>query len=72
MFDIKPFWQSTTIWGGVTMLLPTLLGFIGVDLSETEVAALPMHLDAIIEVVGFVAVILGRLTAKRVIGLSKA
>ena len=59
--------KSITAWGGIVMILPTVLKLFGIDVSPAEVqtgwdSAMAV-VSAVSEFVGFVMVIVGRLRA---------
>jgi len=70
MTETKPFWQSKTLWGGVIMILPTVLAFLGVDLTTEETAQIGSVVESIVEAVGFIFVIIGRIGAAKAIGVT--
>ena len=69
----KPWYLSKTIWGAIVMLLATVLRGMGVlDLSQEEqdktVEMIYNSTFAVSELIGFVLVLWGRVTAKTTIG----
>ena len=57
--------QSKTIWGGVAMLLPTILGMFGVNVSEGDLLAV---LESGSQLVGAILVVWGRMGKMKEIG----
>jgi hypothetical protein len=69
----KSIFQSKTIWGGIIMILPTILSFTGIDISPAEVTTGVGYIEAVVtnaaELIGFAMVIWGRFTAKTPVAL---
>lgn len=65
--DTKNILKSLTAWGGIVMILPTILKLFGIDVTPAEVQSGWDMLMALInngvEFVGFIMVIVGRLRA---------
>lgn len=63
----KSIFASKTIWGGIAMILPTILSLIGFDISAGEVQTgtdMVMNLvEKGLEFFGFIMVIIGRFKA---------
>lgn len=78
MDKTKSILKSLTAWGGVVMVLPTILKFIGVEASGAEVQSIWDAVMATInsgsEAVGLIMVLVGRFRAGGVhfLGLGKA
>tara|TARA_R110002020_G_scaffold18931_6_gene65450 strand:+ start:1242 stop:1448 length:207 start_codon:yes stop_codon:yes gene_type:complete len=68
MTDIKPWWQSKTLWGAIVTLGSASLGLAGLDLGETDREALIELLTSLGAALGGVIAIFGRVTAKSRIG----
>ena len=68
MTDIKPWWQSKTLWGAIVTLGSAALGLAGLDLGETDREALIELLTSLGAALGGVIAIFGRVTAKSRIG----
>ena len=68
MTDIKPWWQSKTLWGAIVPLGSASLGLAGLDLGETDREALIELLTSLGAALGGVIAIFGRVTAKSRIG----
>ena len=65
MTDIKPWWQSRTLWGAVVTIVSAILGLAGVELGEADRGSLVELLASLGAAVGGVIAILGRLQAKQ-------
>lgn len=67
--EMKKWYLSKTIWGGVLMAAGVIAGFFGVEIDETtqeEVAAkIPEIIEYVSGAVGFILVIWGRITASK-------
>ncbi|WP_375588895.1 hypothetical protein ABWH89_18110 [Hoeflea alexandrii] len=68
MTDIKPWWQSKTLWGAFVAIASSALGLTGFELGETDREALTGLLTSFGAVVGGIIAIVGRLKAKSRIG----
>jgi hypothetical protein len=68
MTDIKPWWQSKTLWGGIVTLGSAALGLAGLDLGDADREALIELLTSLGAAIGGVIAIFGRITAKNRIG----
>lgn len=60
MIDYKGALQSLTVWAGAIV---TILGFVGIVTSETDIRQIAEHADAIIQAVLGIMVIFGRIRA---------
>lgn len=66
--ETKSFLKSKTLWGGLIMILGFVLKLFGIELwSEGEQEAI---VQGVIQVVGFILVVWGRVTAKTSIGVT--
>lgn len=69
--DFKSVFASKTIWGAIVMIVPTILGLFGITAAESAQAV--NHVTTIVshgvELVGFVMVLWGRLTATKALKL---
>lgn len=63
MNETKPFWASTTFWGGLIAVLAGLSGLFGIDPANLPSA------DEVVGVIGGVLAIVGRFTAKTALRL---
>lgn len=63
MEDTKHFLASKTFWGGLIAVVAGLAGFLGIEPQQLPSA------DEIVAVIGGVIAIVGRFTAKSVIGV---
>ena len=68
MTDIKPWWQSKTLWGAIMTIGSAALGLAGLELGETDREALIELLTSLGAVIGGVIAIFGRITARSRIG----
>lgn len=68
MTDIKPWWQSKTLWGAIVTIGSAALGLAGLELGETDREALIELLTSLGAAIGGVIAIFGRVTAKSRIG----
>jgi hypothetical protein len=68
MTDIKPWWQSKTLWGASVTIASATLGLLGYDLAETDREALTGLLTSLGAALGGVIAIVGRFKAKNRIG----
>ena len=68
MIDIKPWWQSRTLWGAVVTIVSATLGLLGYDLAEADREALSGALTSLGAALGGLIAIVGRLKATNRIG----
>ena len=68
MTDIKPWWQSKTLWGALVTIGSAALGLAGLELGETDREALIDLLTSLGAAIGGVIAIFGRITARSRIG----
>ncbi|MGJ8570608.1 MAG: hypothetical protein ACSHXI_07905 [Hoeflea sp.] len=68
MTDIKPWWQSRTLWGAIVTIASATLGLLGSDIAETDREALTGLLTSLGAALGGLIAIVGRLKAKNRIG----
>ncbi|MEP3439041.1 MAG: hypothetical protein ABJN75_20010 [Hoeflea sp.] len=68
MTDIKPWWQSRTLWGAIVTLGSAALGLAGLDLGDADREALIELMTSLGAAIGGVIAIFGRITAKNRIG----
>ncbi|MEQ9490864.1 MAG: hypothetical protein RIM72_17930 [Alphaproteobacteria bacterium] len=68
MTDIKPWWQSKTLWGAIVTIGSAVLGLAGLDLGETDREALTGLLTSLGAAIGGMIAIFGRIKAKNRIG----
>ncbi|VVT18483.1 hypothetical protein [Hoeflea sp. EC-HK425] len=68
MTDIKPWWQSKTLWGAIVTIGSAVLGLTGLDLGETDREALTGLLTSLGAAIGGMIAIFGRIKAKNRIG----
>ena len=68
MTDIKPWWQSRTLWGAIVTIVSAGLGLAGLDLGDADREALIGLLTSLGAAAGGVIAIVGRITAKDRIG----
>ena len=68
MTDIKPWWQSKTLWGAIVTIASAALGLAGLELGDVDREALTELLTTLGAGFGGVIAIVGRITAKNRIG----
>ena len=68
MTDMKPWWQSKTLWGAIVTITSATLGFAGLELGEADAEALTGLLTSLGAAIGGIIAIVGRLKAKSRIG----
>jgi hypothetical protein len=68
MTDIKPWWQSKTLWGAIVTLGSAAFGLAGLDVLDTDREALIELLTSLGAAIGGLIAIFGRITAKNRIG----
>ena len=68
MTDIKPWWQSKTLWGAIVTVASVALGLAGLELGEADAEALTGLLTSLGAALGGIIAIVGRLKAKSRIG----
>ncbi|MDP3523291.1 MAG: hypothetical protein Q8S27_01840 [Hoeflea sp.] len=68
MTDIKPWWQSKTLWGALVTLGSAALGLAGLDMGDADREALVELLTSLGAAIGGVIAIFGRIAARSRIG----
>ncbi|WP_417417477.1 hypothetical protein [Hoeflea sp.] len=68
MTDMKPWWQSKTLWGAVVTIVSAVLGLTGLDIAEADREALTGLLTSLGAGLGGVIAIMGRIRARNRIG----
>ncbi|MDP2121747.1 MAG: hypothetical protein Q8K28_17765 [Hoeflea sp.] len=68
MTDIKPWWQSKTLWGALVTLGSAALGLAGLDMGDADRDALIDLLTSLGAAIGGVIAIFGRIAARSRIG----
>ena len=68
MTDIKPWWQSKTLWGAIVTIAASALNLAGVDFGDADREGLVELLTTLGAAAGGVIAIVGRITAKSRIG----
>ncbi|SOE17460.1 hypothetical protein SAMN05877838_2359 [Hoeflea halophila] len=68
MIDIKPWWQSKTLWGAIVTIGSAALGLLGYELGDADREALTGLLTSLGAALGGVIAIIGRIQAKDRIG----
>ncbi len=68
MTDIKPWWQSKTLWGAIVTIGSAALGLAGLDLGDADREALVELLTSLGAAVGGLIAIVGRIAARDRIG----
>jgi protein-S-isoprenylcysteine O-methyltransferase Ste14 len=65
MNEMKPWYQSRSIWGGIVALAAAIAGLFGVSLDAATHEALAAALTSAAAAIGAVVAILGRLAAQK-------
>ena len=68
MTDMKPWWQSKTLWGAIVTIASATLGLAGLELGDVDAEALTGLLTSLGAAIGGIIAIVGRLKAKSRIG----
>lgn len=68
MTDMKPWWQSKTLWGAIVAIVSSALGLAGFELGDMDAEALTGLLTSLGAAIGGIIAIVGRLKAKSRIG----
>ena len=68
MTDIKPWWQSKTLWGAIVTITSAALGLAGLDLGDADRETLVELLTSLGAAFGGVIAFVGRISAKNRIG----
>lgn len=68
MTDIKPWWQSKTLWGAIVAIASSALGLAGLEFGEADAQALTSLLTSLGAALGGIIAIVGRLKARSRIG----
>ena len=68
MTDMKPWWQSKTLWGAIVAIASSALGLAGLELGEADAETLTGLLTSLGAAIGGIVAIVGRLKAKSRIG----
>lgn len=68
MTDMKPWWQSKTLWGAIVTIASSILGLAGLELGDADAEALTGLLTSLGAAIGGIIAIVGRLKAKSRIG----
>ena len=69
MNETKSVWTSKTIWGGLVALAANLMRQFGFEISPDMEAELTNTVLQLVEYVGILLVLVGRLTAKKTVTL---
>jgi hypothetical protein len=70
MNDVKPWYSSATVWGGLIAVGSSLGGIAGYQVSPADQAATIAHVTTIASAAGGLLAIWGRLRASKLIGKS--
>jgi uncharacterized membrane protein len=65
MNEMKPWYQSRSIWGGIVALAAAIAGVFGAPLDAATHEALATALTSAAAAIGAVVAILGRLAAEK-------
>jgi hypothetical protein len=68
MLEMKPWYQSKTVWGALIAIAAPLLGHAGLQVGGTEQAEIADALTAFAGTVGGLLALYGRLTATKGVG----
>jgi hypothetical protein len=68
MLDMKPWYQSKTVWGALIAIAAPLLGRAGLEVGGAEQAEIAEALTTLAGTVGGLLALYGRLTATKGVG----
>jgi hypothetical protein len=68
MTNIKPWWQSKTMWGAIMTIASATLGVLGYDIGDAEREAMTGVLTSLGAAIGGLVAIIGRIKARNRIG----
>lgn len=68
MLDVKPWYQSKTVWGALIAISAPLLGRAGLEVGGAEQAQIADALTTLAGTVGGLLALYGRLTATKGVG----
>ena len=68
MTDMKPWWQSKTLWCAIVAIASSVLGLAGLELGAADAETLTGLLTSLGAAIGGFVAIVGRLKAKSRIG----
>ncbi|SIQ49034.1 hypothetical protein SAMN05880561_103184 [Rhizobium sp. RU33A] len=68
MLEMKPWYQSKTVWGALIAIAAPLLGRAGLELGGNEQAEIAEALTTLAGTVGGLLALYGRLTATKGVG----
>jgi hypothetical protein len=68
MLDVKPWYQSKTVWGALIAIASPLLGRAGLEVGGAEQAEIADALTTLAGTVGGLLALYGRLTATKGVG----
>lgn len=68
MLEMKPWYQSKTVWGALIAIAAPLLGRAGLELGGTEQAEIAEALTTLAGTIGGLLALYGRLTATKGVG----
>lgn len=68
MTDMKPWWQSKTLWGAIVAIASSVFGLAGLEFGEADAEVLTGLLTSLGVALGGIIAIVGRLKAKSRIG----
>jgi hypothetical protein len=68
MLEMKPWYQSKTVWGALIAIAAPLLGRAGLELGGAEQAEIADALTTLAGTVGGLLALYGRLTATKGVG----
>jgi hypothetical protein len=68
MLEMKPWYQSKTVWGALIAIAASLLGRAGLEIGGAEQAEIAEALTTLAGTVGGLLALYGRLTATKGVG----
>jgi len=68
MLEMKPWYQSKTVWGALIAIAAPLLGRAGLDVGGAEQAEIAEALTTLAGTLGGLLALYGRLTATKGVG----
>lgn len=68
MFEMKPWYQSKTVWGALIAMAAPLVEMIGLSVDEGMKGELADHMVSLVSAFGGMLALYGRMVATRPIG----
>ncbi|MFD1327623.1 hypothetical protein [Mycoplana ramosa] len=63
--DLKPWYLSKTVWGGVLAIVASLADLAGLGIDSLEQAELADHMTALLAAAGGIVAVAGRIVAQK-------